>query len=185
MIRHSTSSPLTTTTLLLLLLLLPFIPYTTAQTPSLQIVDNSSSYAYSGCWNETSGLAGTNGLRALDGGIHVALPGAMTVELCLDFCARNDSAHGAYALAGLEYSRECWCADALNVLSVRRPDADCDTPCDGANETACGGSLRLSLYNRTGAKGKNDAARGRTEGAWGSVAMGMLVSGLGVVVGIW
>jgi hypothetical protein len=156
------------------------------------VTDASNKYTYVGCYNETAGLPNTNGQRALQGS-HEALPGAMTVEACLDFCGRGDAAAapkphpGAYALAGLQYSRECWCGDKLNSLSVRLADADCDTPCDGANTTACGGALRLSLYNLTdpavGGK-KNAAARGwgRGSGAWAGVGMTTVVVVLGLAL---
>ncbi|KAI0818048.1 WSC domain-containing protein [Xylaria sp. FL0064] len=148
-------------------------------TPPLQIPDGSASnYAYAGCWNETYGLAGTNGLRALDGASEV-LPGEMTVEKCLDFCAP------AYRLAGLEYSRECWCGEELNSLSVRLPDAACDTPCDGANSTACGGALRLTVYNSTAPVKDDESGAGswRVEGVLGGGVLGTVVLGLAFALG--
>jgi hypothetical protein len=42
---------------------------------------------------------GTNGLRALNGGVSEALD-SMTVDLCLAFCKTN-----GYSFAGLEYTR--------------------------------------------------------------------------------
>ncbi|KAF2965394.1 hypothetical protein GQX73_g8204 [Xylaria multiplex] len=144
----------------------------------LKIRDGSASnYSYIGCWNETFGLVETTGVRALQGNNEV-LPEVMTVERCLDFCA-----HGLYLLAGLEYSRECWCADELNPLSIQLPDQWCDTPCDGANTTACGGALRLSLYNSTIARRqKNGAGNGRG-GACRGVVLGTVVLVLGFALG--
>ena len=115
---------------------------------SLSVFNSSSNYIYHGCWTETTELANTTQQRALDGGepdAQLQLPETMTVPLCLDHCARN-AASTSFAYAGLEYSRECWCADNLNPLSIRVPDAECDTPCDGDATTACGGALRLSVY---------------------------------------
>ncbi|KAI1828473.1 WSC domain-containing protein [Xylaria intraflava] len=157
----------------------PLAPSTSK--PALEIGESSDgAYTYAGCWNETTDLPGTTGLRALDG-INKVLLGTMTVQKCLDFCAHSDGAHGAHRLAGLEYSRECWCADKLNSLSVRLTDDSCDMPCDGANTTACGGALRLSLYNVTGAgAGAVSAAVAITswnwqgEGAWGVLAVGLM-----------
>ncbi|KAI3329460.1 WSC domain-containing protein [Xylariaceae sp. AK1471] len=210
MIRQVSPSSLTLTLLSLVLTFISFLPSTTAQSsssssittttsslssptpspspskPALEIVtDPSNKYTYVGCYNETSALPNTNGLRALQG-ISEALPGVMTVEKCLDFCVHGDTSQkhpGAYALAGLQYSRECWCADTLNSLSVKLADADCDTPCDGANTTACGGALRLSLYNYTGPaadKKKNAAA-----GGWGKggVVMSMGTTVVVVILG--
>ncbi|KAI1420608.1 WSC domain-containing protein [Xylaria sp. FL1777] len=164
-------------------------PSTPSPTTALQIVNSSSSnYTYAGCWNETTGLSGTTGLRAL-GGPSEVLRGQMTVELCLDFCAHGSGQMHAYRLAGLEYSRECWCGDTLNSLSVRLPDAACDTPCDGANATACGGALRLSLYNSTAAVANKESSAGsgsgswRVERAWRGAVLGTVVLGLGFAFG--
>ncbi|KAI0409608.1 WSC domain-containing protein [Xylaria palmicola] len=143
-------------------------PSATPSRPALRIVDGSgTAYAYVGCWNESAGLPGTTGLRALDGASEV-LPGAMTVGECLGFCAR-----GAYRLAGLEYARECWCGDELNIFSVPLADAACDNPCDGANATACGGSLKLSLYNSTAPPvDESRAAQRWGERAWAGTLVG-------------
>ncbi|KAI0414822.1 WSC domain-containing protein [Xylaria grammica] len=177
----------------LLLIWAPILPSATAQPfPNTTVPSNTSSssisptlefgdsrgrnYTYIGCWNETYGLPGTAALRALDGNNEV-LPGTMTVEKCLDFCA----AHGAYLFAGLEYSRECWCGNEVNALSVQLPDNFCDTPCDGANTTACGGALRLSLYNSTVARrDKNGAANWKEKGAWRGAVIGSTALVLGV-----
>ncbi|KAI0914709.1 WSC domain-containing protein [Ustulina deusta] len=158
---------------------------TPSNTTVLNIVDGSdSNYTYIGCWNETFGLPGTNGMRALDG-VDQVLPGDMTVERCLDFCARNTPTH-PFRLAGLEFSRECWCGDTLNALSVLLPDDACDTPCDGANTTACGGALRLTLYNSTAIFRRQESSAGnrRGEGAWRGAVLGTVVWGLGVALGV-
>ncbi|KAI8954284.1 WSC domain-containing protein [Xylaria longipes] len=198
------SSPLTL--LSLLLTLTSTLPFTTAQSssdsttsspapsatpskPALKIDDGSGSiYTYAGCWNESAGLPNTTGLRALDGPTE-SLEGEMTVEICLAFCAQGDTQQNhraAYRLAGLEYSRECWCGDKLNPLTVRLDDAACDFPCDGANTTACGGALKLSLYNATSASLTGDesgAAEWRREGAWGGVLVGTVALVLGFSLG--
>ncbi|KAI1757309.1 WSC domain-containing protein [Xylaria castorea] len=169
----------------------PAAPSATPSKPALNIGDSSGSiYTYAGCWNESAGLPGTTGLRALDG-INEVLEGEMTVEACLAFCARGDATarnnHEApYRLAGLEYSRECWCGDALNPLTVHLDDDACDLPCDGANTTACGGVLKLSLYNATAASltnKKSGAAEWRREGAWGGVLAATTVLVLGFSLG--
>ena len=168
----------------LLLIATPILPYATAQSTSstnLTIVDGTASkYIYAGCWNETSALPGTTGLRALDGASE-NLPGEMTAEKCLDFCAQTRSSR-PYRLAGLEYSRECWCGDELNPLSERLEDSACDTRCDVADTTACGGALRLSVYNLTaadGANGESGAGRARADGAWKGAVLGTVVLALG------
>ncbi|KAI0486043.1 WSC domain-containing protein [Xylaria cf. heliscus] len=179
----------------------PF-PSATPSTPALQIGDSSGTiYTYAGCWNESAGLPGTTGLRALEGASEV-LPGEMTVATCLAFCARGSGSisgsgsggvpqtqnhRTAYRLAGLEYSRECWCGDELNPLVVQLEDAACDLPCDGANTTACGGALKLSLYNATAAvlaaESRRSEAEGRWRGAWGGVVVGAMGLGLGFALG--
>ncbi|RYP74513.1 hypothetical protein DL771_002987 [Monosporascus sp. 5C6A] len=111
---------------------------------SIAIFNSSDTYRYHGCWNETTELVNTTRLRALDGGIQVQLPETMTVPLCLDYCAENTSTR--YQYAGLEYSRECWCANELNSFSARLPDGECNTACDGDAAMACGGALKLSVY---------------------------------------
>lgn len=129
----------------------------------LSIYNASTAYHYVGCYNETTELPGTAQRRALDGGIMESLPGNMTVPMCLDFCARNATTE--YRFAGLEYSRECWCAPRLSALSVRLDDGACDTQCDGDEAVACGGSLKLSLYNLTdGVKNVGVGAAGEVMG---------------------
>ncbi|ORY65883.1 WSC domain-containing protein, partial [Pseudomassariella vexata] len=133
----------------LLLFTLLLLTITPTQAADLNIFDSSSTYHYAGCWNETTEIPNTEGLRALAGGSSEQVPVTMTVPLCLNYCAGNNTAKTQYRVAGLEYSRECWCADELSSLSVKLDDADCNTACDGDNTTACGGALRLSLYNLT------------------------------------
>lgn len=77
--------------------------------PTLSIYNSSTEYHYVGCWNETTGIAQSTGARALPD-LSMTQPDTMTVEICLDFCAHNQST--AYKYAGLEYSRECYCANS-------------------------------------------------------------------------
>ena len=147
----------------------------------LSIFNSSTNYIYHGCWTETTELANTTQQRALDGDgldAQLQLPGTMAVSLCLDHCARN-AASSSFAYAGLEYSRECWCADDLSPLSTRLPDAECDTPCDGDVTTACGGALRLSVY---------ELQRDQAGSAPGSIplssAMYWVVGSVSVAVGL-
>jgi len=143
---------------------------------SLAIWSNASStYDYYGCYNETTGLNGTDGTRALSGGKMEALNN-MTVQNCLTFCS-NGSAVGEYAYAGLEYGRECWCADYLSALAARLDNASCDLPCDANSSQACGGPLILSVYfhNATAA-----SAAVQSCVSWAGVVVAAVV-GLGVV----
>ncbi|KAK3500848.1 WSC domain-containing protein [Neurospora crassa] len=116
------------------------------------IAAGTDGYKYIGCYNETTaGLSGTggSGTRALYGGINEVLPGLMTVEKCLGFCKGGMEKKG-YRFAGLEYSRECWCASQLFSLSSKVADAECNLPCDGDESQVCGGSLRISVYDLEG-----------------------------------
>jgi hypothetical protein len=76
-----------------------------AQGPDSQrnvvIYDQSDKYSYYGCYNETTGIAGADGSRALDGPNEVK-KGEMTVPMCLDFCGNGEK---QYRYAGLEWSR--------------------------------------------------------------------------------
>ncbi|KAK9421929.1 putative 37S ribosomal protein [Seiridium unicorne] len=126
----------------------------------LQIYNESSTYHYAGCWNETTDIAQSSGERALPD-VSLEQPGTMTVEVCLDFCAHNQSS--SYKYAGLEYSRQCWCANRLSSLSTLLDDSACDTQCDGNKTEACGGSLKLSLYNITTSGGASAAGRLREQ----------------------
>lgn len=97
----------------------------------------------------------------------MVLPGGMTVPLCQAFCRADGT---VYKFAGVEYARECWCAQALSSLSEKFPDSACDLTCEGDNSTVCGGNLKLSVY----ALGAASSARV----AWGvgAVAMAMALA---------
>lgn len=139
-------SLLTLLSLLALALALAQSTTTSPSTASPTIVQSipGSKYAYFGCWNETTSVSGTGGARALDGGQNEVLEGQMTVPLCLAYCAGGSSTQ--YKYAGLEFSRECWCAQHISGASVRLGDSACDTACDGNKTTVCGGSLKLTVY---------------------------------------
>ncbi|WYZ34715.1 hypothetical protein EsH8_I_000991 [Colletotrichum jinshuiense] len=129
-----------------LLLLALLAPLSAAQ--SLQIYTGSDKYQYQGCYNETSDIANTAHERALSGGASRVLEGNMTVPLCLSFC--SSGADKEYKYAGVEYSRECWCAQRISGLSVKFDDSQCNLPCDGNQGMVCGGALKLSVYMISG-----------------------------------
>jgi len=142
------------------------------------IVPSTISYIYIGCYNETTGDASAGSVRALAGGSMNASD-SMTVELCLSIC-------GSDTFAGLEYGRECWCSQYLNVDSVKLPDANCTFRCSGDEAEVCGGSLKLTLYqrkNNTSGSGtlKSDAAR-KVAKFWGYGTLSAVP--LAVVVGM-
>ncbi|KAG7139588.1 putative fungistatic metabolite like protein [Verticillium longisporum] len=148
------------------LLVLALAALAAAQSPTVYTPDKRSSpYAYEGCYNETTTLSSSN-TRALSGGVSQLGFGNMTVPLCLDYCRRGTAA--AYKYAGLQYARECWCAQRLSGLSEEMPDGDCDLPCDGDAGMVCGGDMRLSLYVV-----ESGAALRRAAG-WGGMACGLV-----------
>ena len=88
---------------LLLLLATLFAASVCADAPAVPLLVNATGkYKYLGCYNETMGVANSDGSRTLDGGSNEVLPGNMTVELCVAFCG---NAATPYKFAGLEYSR--------------------------------------------------------------------------------
>ncbi|KAK2020225.1 WSC domain-containing protein [Colletotrichum eremochloae] len=119
-------------------------PLATAQ---LQIYTGSDKYLYQGCFNETNDIANTAHERALSGGASRVFQGNLTVPLCLSFC--SSGADKEYTYAGVEYSRECWCAQMISGLSVKFDDSECNLPCDGNQGMVCGGALKLSVYKLT------------------------------------
>ncbi|CAN8099356.1 unnamed protein product [Discula destructiva] len=131
---------------LMILLLLASTSSQSPDTKSPIIYNSSTAYNYTGCFTETDHLPNTTGVRALNGGTNEVGLGNMTVETCLDFCGGDSPGGARYTYAGLEYSRECWCAQTFNTLSSKVHDGDCDLVCDGNASQYCGGSMRLSLY---------------------------------------
>ncbi|KAH8653201.1 WSC domain-containing protein [Tricladium varicosporioides] len=65
----------------------------------------------------------------------------MTIELCLSTCYN-------YQYAGVEYGRECWCGNSLNLATdvSNRTDSECSFLCPGNSTEYCGAGGRLSLY---------------------------------------
>jgi hypothetical protein len=136
---------------LLLALLLPILalaqstassPSAPAASPTIVRSVPGSKYKYFGCYNETTSVDGAGGIRALNGGQNEVLQGQMTVPTCLTYCGGGAT---QYKYAGLEFSRECWCAQDISGASAKLDDSACDTPCDGNGTTVCGGSLKLSV----------------------------------------
>ncbi|KAM0276668.1 hypothetical protein ACHAQH_006530 [Verticillium albo-atrum] len=147
------------------LLLLALAALSAAQSPTVYTPENGP-YTYQGCFNETTTLSSSN-TRALSGGVSQLGFGNMTAPLCLEYC--KDGTDDEYKYAGLQYSRECWCAQRLSGLSEKMPDGDCNLTCDGDTGMVCGGEMRLSLYMI------ESGAISRTAG-WGVLAGGLAVS---------
>jgi hypothetical protein len=71
------------------------IVYPTRASSGASTLQTGFGYKYMGCYNETSGVAGSGGVRALSGGSE-AQTNLMDVGTCLNFC-------GGSKYAGLEY----------------------------------------------------------------------------------
>lgn len=112
----------------------------TAAASDLAIFNGSSKYVYGGCYTETQGLNGSTS-RTLKDQSDIK-PDTMTVSMCLNFCSK-------YRFAGLEWSRECWCGNEINLRSSRQNDSECDMACPASKDLSCGGNLKLSVYNST------------------------------------
>ncbi|KAH7308553.1 WSC domain-containing protein [Stachybotrys elegans] len=73
---------------------------------------------------------------------------AMTHDRCLEACWQ-------FNYAGIEYGRECWCGDVVNwagnsgaTPGANVTEADCKINCPGDTKTKCGGSKRMSLFQK-------------------------------------
>ncbi|MCJ1476788.1 hypothetical protein MMC13_005457 [Lambiella insularis] len=95
----------------------------------------NGAWVYLGCANETTP-------RALSSASYASLK-AMTLESCQAYCSQNN-----YGLAGLEYSSQCYCGNALQSYSAVG-FTGCNMACSGNSSELCGGSNRLSVYNLT------------------------------------
>ncbi|TGO16207.1 hypothetical protein BTUL_0031g00730 [Botrytis tulipae] len=148
-------------------------PASSTSTTIASIVPSASSYTYLGCYNETLNTNTTGGLRSLNGGVTEALD-VMTVPLCMAFCKSN-----GYAYAGIEYTRECYCAQYLSALALKVDDAKCNLPCKGNTSQICGGSWTLSVYLQDGSqKGDAGEGRGTSAGKQALMALGVAFGGL-------
>ena len=76
----------------------------------------------------------------------------MTVEKCVDFCTGK-----GFSVAGMEYGRECYCANSIPADAAPKPGyiGDCAMKCSGDNTEFCGGGGTISLYQKCGSTCKN------------------------------
>ncbi|PMB65864.1 WSC domain-containing protein [Beauveria bassiana] len=120
--------------------------------------DDTRTYTYYGCYNETTLTPGSAGTRALADGTSLVQANAMTVPACLKFCHDGDT---KYRYAGVEWSRgrECWCAQNIAGIAQKLDDGECNFPCAGNKTQACGGQLKLNVY-RVSAASRNWAGPG-------------------------
>ncbi|KAI1853724.1 hypothetical protein JX266_001708 [Neoarthrinium moseri] len=107
--------------------------------PSIGTTFNSS-WVYAGC------AAELNNQRTL--ATFTFSSDTMSIESCTATCRQK-----GYRLAGLEYSRECWCANSLSSGASFMAAADCNsTPkmiCSGNQTQWCGAPNLLTIWNDT------------------------------------
>jgi hypothetical protein len=66
-----------------------------------------------------------------------------TVESCVNYCAG-----AGYSIAGMEFSTQCFCDNAVyNGGVLASNQADCNMACAGNSAETCGAGNRLSVYN--------------------------------------
>ena len=70
----------------------------------------------------------------------------MTDESCIAYCSGKK-----YAIAGTEYSQECFCSNVIGGGSIKAPDGDCNMGCSGNSTEACGGPNRLTIFENPAA----------------------------------
>ncbi|KAI0845147.1 WSC domain-containing protein [Daldinia vernicosa] len=131
---------------------------TASPRPELRIIDEDPVYKYVGCWSDVALM--NPDVHSLDGP-YLVKAGLMNVHVCVDFCRnsyknKNKQNQTGYRYAGLEIGSQCWCGNNISKHSNHLTDDVCDIPCDGANTTACGGHLAITLYNMTEKKTPGD-----------------------------
>lgn len=92
-------------------------------------------WAYKGCYIDPPGraMAGAPGSPSATN----------TPEKCIATCIAN-----GFTVAGMEYSDECYCGNALNNAASKTAETDCNMPCSGDNTEMCGAGNRVSLYSK-------------------------------------
>jgi len=110
---------------------------TTLGAGSQNFLDLTSSlkWSYAGCGGDNIGdRAFLNASTGADD---------MTIQTCIAFCgARN------LPYAGLEYGRECFCADKLDPRYAPKDGimGNCNYKCAGDDSAVCGGWAAMSIY---------------------------------------
>jgi hypothetical protein len=97
-------------------------------------------YAYQGCFTDPSASQ-----RTLPG-YAVSNATGMTQELCASTCQGR-----GYKFAGVEFGKECYCANALSTAAnggkgTQAPEPECSMLCVGDVGELCGGSARIGVW---------------------------------------
>jgi hypothetical protein len=68
---------------------------------------------------------------------------SVTVPTCLDACQA-----GGFALAGVEFSDECWCGNSIQYANHPQDASNCQYSCAGDPTQLCGGASAIIIYKR-------------------------------------
>lgn len=119
----------------------PVSPPASASSTSSTTSPSTGSPAPSG-WHYRGCYVDTVRPRTLpDTGMWYDVP--MTPSACTTHCAQK-----GFAIAGTEYTGECYCGNAMVGGATSRPQSECNMPCRGDSSVMCGGPARLSVYSR-------------------------------------
>lgn len=110
----------------------------TTSTQTSATASPSNGWNFLGCYTDSVSARTLGNTIAVSGGT-----GATTIEACQAACHAL-----GYSLAGVEYSHECYCDNALRNGGGPAPDgsAQCNMACAGNSAETCGGPNRLDLY---------------------------------------
>jgi len=93
-------------------------------------------YKSLGCYSEPPNTRALTGLVIADD--------SMTVNRCEARCKT-----AGFQYYGVEYGRECYCGNSLDISAGKAPEGDCNMPCAGSSTEKCGGPYRLNLYSNS------------------------------------
>ncbi|KAF4575259.1 WSC domain-containing protein [Pleurotus pulmonarius] len=91
-------------------------------------------------WSSQGCYTDEPGARTLTGASYSS-GDAMTVESCISFCSDAN-----FPLAGVEFSRECFCGYAVQSPGAPTGLSECSYACTGDSAQSCGGAGRLNLF---------------------------------------
>ncbi|KAH0538563.1 hypothetical protein FGG08_004851 [Glutinoglossum americanum] len=108
------------------------VPTSTSTSP--EAPPTTDPWAYLGCYTDHLD-------RALPLAFHSSP--SMTPTECKTLCL-----HQNFPLAGVEFSRQCFCGTALRNSTLAAAST-CNMPCAGNSSDTCGGAFRMSVWNYT------------------------------------
>jgi len=105
-------------------------------------------WSYFGCYSDDSSARVLNGITLA----WLGHPGATTSE-CIEYCSSK-----GYSMAGTEWASQCFCGNELDG-SCQISEDECNMKCNDDESQICGGSLALSVYQKTASKTKQHKGR--------------------------